>query len=246
MPDLRALAKELGRPLGTLRVLGSDPFTAGDEEHRLRNAEWFAELWERFDVQPGAHLRRIHYVLVSQLLGSVKLPDGSDYVNIERCYHLLNRASLDAPYLQLISASDLVDRRNDEPMIYLVNEEDGFICTDDDELEIDDRYPPASARASPEGAQAAGTLPWPGLTVSRLPRRSVAEAFLRMYLLERACTMQVRTLTLGGTPHPTAPAVIEKNAALAQSPGGMSTIADKLAWPALLRRLDRIDPSFRN
>ena len=26
--------------------------------------------------------------------------------------------------------------------------------------------------------------------------RSVAEAFLRMYLLERACTMQVRTLTL--------------------------------------------------
>jgi ribulose-5-phosphate 4-epimerase/fuculose-1-phosphate aldolase len=76
--------------------------------------------------------------------------------------------------------------------------------------------------------------------------RSVAEAFLRMYLLERACTMQVRTLTLGGTSHPTAPAVIEKNAALAQSPGGMSTIADKLAWPALLRKLDRIDPSFRN
>ena len=76
--------------------------------------------------------------------------------------------------------------------------------------------------------------------------RSVAEAFLRMYLLERACTMQVRTLTLGGTPRATAPAVIEKNAALAQSPDGMSTIADKLAWPALLRRLDRIDPSFRN
>jgi ribulose-5-phosphate 4-epimerase/fuculose-1-phosphate aldolase len=76
--------------------------------------------------------------------------------------------------------------------------------------------------------------------------RSVAEAFLRMYLLERACTMQVRTLTLGGTPRATAPAVIEKNAALAQSPGGMSTIADKLAWPALLRKLDRIDPSFRN
>ena len=36
------------------------------------------------------------------------------------------------------------------------------------------------------------------------------------------------------------------SAALAQSPGGMSTIADRLAWPALLRKLDRIDPSFRN
>src|ERR1700734_3003007 len=33
--------------------------------------------------------------------------------------------------------------------------------------------------------------------------RSVAEAFLRMYLLERACTMQVRTLTLGATPRAT-------------------------------------------
>jgi hypothetical protein len=57
--------------------------------------------------------------------------------------------------------------------------------------------------------------------------------------------MQVRTLTLGGTPHPTAPAVIEKNAALTQR-GEMSTIADKLAWPDLFRKLDRIDPSFRN
>ena len=56
-----------------------------------------------------------------------------------------------------------------------------------------------------------------------------------MYLLERACTMLVRTFTLAGTPHPTAPAVIDKNAALAQG-GEMSTIADKLAWPALLRK----------
>jgi hypothetical protein len=39
--------------------------------------------------------------------------------------------------------------------------------------------------------------------------------------------------------------VIEKNAALAQG-GGMSTVAENLAWPALLRKLDRSDPSFRN
>jgi hypothetical protein len=37
----------------------------------------------------------------------------------------------------------------------------------------------------------------------------------------------------------------EQRNALTQS-GGMLTIADKLAWPALLRKLDRIDPSFRN
>jgi hypothetical protein len=32
-----------------------------------------------------------------------------------------------------------------------------------------------------------------------------------------------------------------------QSPaGGMAMLAQGLAWPALLRKLDRIDPSYRN
>jgi ribulose-5-phosphate 4-epimerase/fuculose-1-phosphate aldolase len=76
--------------------------------------------------------------------------------------------------------------------------------------------------------------------------RTCAEAFLRMYFLERACTMQVRTRMLGGVEadHPTAPDVIEKNAALART-GGLSELAEKLVWPALLRKLDRVDPSFR-
>ena len=74
--------------------------------------------------------------------------------------------------------------------------------------------------------------------------RTVAEAFLRIYLLERACTMQVRTRALGGTAYPTAEPVIEKNAALARS--GMGMLAQQLVWPALLRKLDRTDPSFRN
>jgi hypothetical protein len=30
------------------------------------------------------------------------------------------------------------------------------------------------------------------------------------------------------------------------NPKGMGGLAQKLAWPALLRKLDRIDPSFRN
>ena len=51
---------------------------------------------------------------------------------------------------------------------------------------------------------------------------------------------------LGGIPHPTAPAVIEKNAALARS-GGMSTIADKLAWPGLAAKARTVPTwSFRN
>ena len=76
--------------------------------------------------------------------------------------------------------------------------------------------------------------------------RTCAEAYLRMYFLERSCTMQVRTRMLGGleADYPTAPEVIEKNAALGRS-GGLSMLAEKLVWPALMRKLDRIDPGFR-
>ncbi len=46
---LKALAKELGRPLFTLEVTRQDPFTA-DVPARRAAAEWFAELWQRFDI----------------------------------------------------------------------------------------------------------------------------------------------------------------------------------------------------
>ena len=77
--------------------------------------------------------------------------------------------------------------------------------------------------------------------------RTCAEAFLRMYFLERACTMQVRTRMLGGanSDHPTAPDVIEKNATLVNS-SGMAVLAEKLVWPALLRKLDRTNPGYRD
>ncbi len=77
--------------------------------------------------------------------------------------------------------------------------------------------------------------------------RTCGEAFVRMYFLERSCTMQVRTRMLGGIAddYPTAPDVIEKNAELARS-GGLSVVAEKLVWPALLRKLDRADSSFRS
>lgn len=76
--------------------------------------------------------------------------------------------------------------------------------------------------------------------------RTAAEAFTRMYFLERACTMQVRTLSAaaGAAPYPTAEAVIEKNKALGRM--GLGQVAQALIWPALLRKLDRIDPGFRD
>lgn len=74
---------------------------------------------------------------------------------------------------------------------------------------------------------------------------SVAQAFLRMYFLERACEAQVMMLAAGRdaliTPHDGIADVVRDQV----SGTSMAMAAEMLAWPALLRKLDRIDPSFR-
>lgn len=72
---------------------------------------------------------------------------------------------------------------------------------------------------------------------------TIGAAFTRMYFLERACSMQVRTLSSSREPYPTTPDVLEKNKIIGQF--GLAGASDVLVWPALLRRLDRIDPSYQ-
>ena len=73
---------------------------------------------------------------------------------------------------------------------------------------------------------------------------SVAQCFVKMYFLERACEAQVMALSAGrdGLYHPPQ-GTPEKTAG--QGKMGLGLVADRLAWPALLRKLDRIDPGFR-
>jgi len=75
--------------------------------------------------------------------------------------------------------------------------------------------------------------------------RSVASAFERMYHLERACSMQVRTRTLGPSAYPVEQSVIDKNEALFHNPDRAELRSTKLVWPPLLRKLDRLDPSYK-
>ncbi|RYX86330.1 MAG: class II aldolase, partial [Bradyrhizobiaceae bacterium] len=75
--------------------------------------------------------------------------------------------------------------------------------------------------------------------------RSVASAFERMYYLERACTMQVRTRMLGPTAYPVDQIVIEKNAELVSNADRAELRSTKLVWPPMLRKLDRRDPSYK-
>lgn len=76
--------------------------------------------------------------------------------------------------------------------------------------------------------------------------KTCADAFLRLYNLERACTIQVKALA-GGTkiniPNDgVADVVTDQVSGMNKS----SAFADGLVWPAMLRLLDRKDPSYRN
>jgi ribulose-5-phosphate 4-epimerase/fuculose-1-phosphate aldolase len=75
--------------------------------------------------------------------------------------------------------------------------------------------------------------------------RSVASAFERMYHLERACSMQVHTRMLGPTAYPVEQVVIDKNTELFGNPDRAELRSTKLVWPPLLRKLDRLDPSYK-
>jgi ribulose-5-phosphate 4-epimerase/fuculose-1-phosphate aldolase len=72
---------------------------------------------------------------------------------------------------------------------------------------------------------------------------SIADAFLYMYLFEAACMIQVRAQS-GGKElvHIPAPILAGIRAAASQVTRGMG---GGLAWPGLLRKLDRLDPGFR-
>jgi ribulose-5-phosphate 4-epimerase/fuculose-1-phosphate aldolase len=73
---------------------------------------------------------------------------------------------------------------------------------------------------------------------------NIPDAFLLMYTFEAACMIQVRAQAGGGELITIDPRII----ATAQQQAATVTNAavGALAWPALLRKLDRIDPSYRN
>ncbi len=74
---------------------------------------------------------------------------------------------------------------------------------------------------------------------------TIGHAFLRMYFLERACQAQVHMLSAGRDKLYNPPQGTPEKVAQQTNPQTTRMGADMLAWPALLRKLDRIDPSFR-
>jgi hypothetical protein len=130
--SLKQMAATLGRPVATLlaQAVDSDPFYSGLPMRELR-ARWFKQLWDRLGIKPGAHLRRIHYQLVSQS-PPVELPrevNGTwEYINTFNCWAFLGDAASDARYLGLIPFDHIADQRNAATVVsYAGNETPGSV-----------------------------------------------------------------------------------------------------------------------
>jgi len=72
---------------------------------------------------------------------------------------------------------------------------------------------------------------------------TVADAFLFMYILQKACEVQVRAQAgareLIPIPQPIVEGIRRASKVVLRQSGGM------IAWPGILRKLDRLDPSWR-
>jgi len=71
---------------------------------------------------------------------------------------------------------------------------------------------------------------------------SIAGAFVATYRMERACAMQLAFQQSGAAFHPITDEVV--SAAYNRPASGLNESA-KFEWPALLRKLDRIAPSYK-
>jgi hypothetical protein len=114
---IRQLAKEQGLHISDLCALApqNDPFYVG-QKAQIKGAQWFADLWKKLGFKSGAHLRRIHYTVVSQN-PPINKPNGKPYLNTESDWDYLASVSKWARYLGLVSPYAFVDRRNPEAII---------------------------------------------------------------------------------------------------------------------------------
>jgi ribulose-5-phosphate 4-epimerase/fuculose-1-phosphate aldolase len=72
--------------------------------------------------------------------------------------------------------------------------------------------------------------------------RTIPDAFLHMYIFENTCRIQIDAPAGGDLIHVN-PAILQGMAQVMKT--ATSGLGAGLAWPALLRKLDRMDPSYK-
>jgi hypothetical protein len=115
---IKELAKQQGIKVSDLCALApqNDPFYVGQPAQKVA-AQWFARMWESLGFSYGAHLRRVHYAIVSQNL-PVSKPNSEPYLNIEEDWNFLCNASKWARYMGLVPMDALVDHRNPQAIVF--------------------------------------------------------------------------------------------------------------------------------
>ena len=73
--------------------------------------------------------------------------------------------------------------------------------------------------------------------------RTVPEAFLFMYSLQRACETQIAAQSSSAALIPVPQPIVDGFRAQAETV--LSNLGAEIVWPGVLRKLDRLDPSFR-
>jgi ribulose-5-phosphate 4-epimerase/fuculose-1-phosphate aldolase len=73
---------------------------------------------------------------------------------------------------------------------------------------------------------------------------NIPDAFLFMYIFEAACMIQLRSQSGGGELIPIDPRIIA--GAKMQAKQVTKGVGGFLAWPGLLRKLDKVDPSYKS
>lgn len=73
---------------------------------------------------------------------------------------------------------------------------------------------------------------------------SIADAFLGMFVLQKSCEVQLQAMATNEKLIPIPESILAT--ARQQASAATKGLGGKLAWPGLLRRLDRIDPSYKN
>jgi len=74
--------------------------------------------------------------------------------------------------------------------------------------------------------------------------KTAADAFFRHFFLERSCTMQIKAMT-GGSELITPSQAVQDNVDSQANMGRRDLHAENFAWAPLMRKLDRLDSSFR-
>src|SRR3954447_1051148 len=112
-------AERLGCSMRALTVMKEchDPYRM-DTPAGHRDGQWFAAAWATSGARRPLHLRGIHYALVS-VYPQLIMPSGEPYINSWDCWEwLVEVASKRARWLGYVKFEDIVDQRNDDPLVF--------------------------------------------------------------------------------------------------------------------------------